>query len=135
MRPIPLSFCLALCLVSGRAASEPPPADRNPVIDADFPDPAVLRARDGFYYVYATQSGPEGAMRNIQAARSRDLRHWEMLGDVLPVKPAWARRTQDFWAPHPVEEGGRYFLYYSAKPDAVLTDKERGLCLAVATAD
>jgi arabinan endo-1,5-alpha-L-arabinosidase len=30
---------------------------------------------------------------------------------------------------------GRYFLYYSAKPDAALTDPERGLCLAVAVAD
>jgi arabinan endo-1,5-alpha-L-arabinosidase len=33
------------------------------------------------------------------------------------------------------EAGGRYFLYYSAKPDAALTDQSRGLCLAVATAD
>jgi hypothetical protein len=27
----------------------------NPVIDDNFPDPAVLHAADGFYYVYATQ--------------------------------------------------------------------------------
>ena len=28
----------------------------NPVLDADFPDPAVVRASDGFYYAYATQT-------------------------------------------------------------------------------
>lgn len=103
----------------------------NPVLDTDFPDPAVLTASDGFHYVYATQGGG----RNIQAGRSRNLVDWEQLGDALPVKPAWAARTQDFWAPHVLEDRGRYFLYYSAKPDAALTDTTRGLCLAVATAD
>jgi arabinan endo-1,5-alpha-L-arabinosidase len=103
----------------------------NPVLDRDFPDPAVLRGSDGFYYVYATQGG--GA--NIQLARSRDLVAWEALPDALPVKPAWAAKTQDLWAPHVSEAGGRFYLYYSAKPDAALTDTSRGLCLAVATSD
>jgi arabinan endo-1,5-alpha-L-arabinosidase len=107
---------------------------QNPVLDEDFPDPAVLRAGDGYYYVYATQGAQAGRMLNIQLARSRDLVRWERLGDALPVKPAWASRTQDFWAPHVVAHGGRYFLYYSAKPDAALTDASRGLCLAVAIA-
>ena len=106
----------------------------NPVIDADFPDPAVLRAPDGYLYVYATQGVQGGAMRNIQLARSRDGVRWEQGGDALPIKPGWASRTQDFWAPHVVAHDGRYLLYYSAKPDAALTDPSRGLCLAVATA-
>lgn len=105
----------------------------TPVIDRDFPDPAVLRAGDGYYYAYATQGG-EGARANIQVARSRDLKRWEALPDALPVKPGWAARTQDFWAPDVFAAKGRYYLYYSAKPDAALADKERGLCLAVATA-
>ena len=33
------------------------------------------------------------------AARSRDLVHWTELADALPVKPVWASKTQDFWAP------------------------------------
>lgn len=103
----------------------------NPVIDADFPDPAVLHADDGYFYVYATQGGDP--VRNIQAARSRDLVRWETLGDVLPVKPRWAGKTQDFWAPDVYHREGTYYLYYSAKPDAALTDQSRGLCLAVAT--
>jgi arabinan endo-1,5-alpha-L-arabinosidase len=109
------------------------PTYTNPVFDADFPDPAVLRAEDGYYYAYATQGGEP--MHNLQVARSRDLVEWERLGDALPVKPGWARRTQDFWAPHVSVHRGRYYLYYSAKPDAALDDTSRGLCLAVATAD
>lgn len=102
----------------------------NPVIDRDFPDPAVLREANGDYFVYATQ----GNGYNIQVSRSRDLVHWDAPGDALPVKPAWASKTQDFWAPHVSAHDGRYYLYYSAKPDAALTDISRGLCLAVATA-
>jgi arabinan endo-1,5-alpha-L-arabinosidase len=102
----------------------------NPAIDSDFPDPAVLKARDGRYYAYATQGGG----LNIQVARSDDLARWQRLGDALPVKPRWASRTQDFWAPHVIEDRGRYYLYYSAKPDAALSDQNQGLCLAVAMA-
>jgi arabinan endo-1,5-alpha-L-arabinosidase len=134
LRPV---FLLCLALAGGPATADPPPAPAsftNPVLDSDFPDPAVLRARDGYYYVYATQSRVDGRMLNVQVARSRDLVRWERRGDALPVKPAWASHTQDFWAPHVAEHAGRYFLYYSAKPDAALTDTNRGLCLAVATA-
>jgi arabinan endo-1,5-alpha-L-arabinosidase len=105
----------------------------NPVLDADFPDPAVLLAPDGFYYAYATQSLREGHWINIQVARSSDLIHWEQLGDALPDKPAWAQTTQDFWAPSVIFDGSTYFMYYSATPD-VCHEPERGHCLAVATA-
>jgi arabinan endo-1,5-alpha-L-arabinosidase len=128
-----LAFALAGCAAAGPAPRATSYA--NPVLDADFPDPAVLTASDGFYYAFATQGGADGAKRNIQAARSRDLARWETLADALPVKPAWASNTQDFWAPHVSEAAGRYYLYYSAKPDAALADESRGLCLAVATAD
>ena len=30
-------------------------AVQNPVIDSNFPDPAAIKAADGYYYVYATQ--------------------------------------------------------------------------------
>ena len=130
-----LRLCLALLLCLGSiGAAQPAGHYQNPVIDEDFPDPAVLRAPDGFYYVYATQSAYDGHMLNIQAARSRDLVHWQRIGDALPVKPGWASRTQDFWAPHVVLHDGLYYLYYSARPDTALTDPSRGLCLAVATA-
>jgi len=84
----------------------------NPVLDADFPDPAVIEAPDGFYYAYATQTLRDEQWINIQVARSTDLVHWDHLGDALPDKPAWARQTQDFWAPSVIFDGSTYFMYY-----------------------
>ena len=42
----------------------------NPVLDSDFPDPAVILAPDGFYYAYATQTLRDDHWVNIQVARS-----------------------------------------------------------------
>jgi arabinan endo-1,5-alpha-L-arabinosidase len=106
----------------------------NPVLDEDFPDPAVIHAPDGFYYAYATQTLRDGHWINIQVARSRDLVDWQLLGDALPEKPSWARETQDFWAPFVLHDGDRYLMYYSATHDAC-HEPERGHCLAVATSD
>ena len=129
------ALALALAGCAAPRAAHPTADYANPVLDADFPDPAVLRAADGYYYAYATQTRTaEGRTINIQVARSRDLVSWTHLGDALPARPGWASRTQDFWAPHVAEHDGRYYMYYSAKPDAALTDQTRGLCLAVATA-
>jgi arabinan endo-1,5-alpha-L-arabinosidase len=100
----------------------------NPVFDADFPDPTVMRASDGWYYAYATQSIVGGRMVNIQVARSTDMTNWEHLGDALPIKPVWANQTQKFWAPHVSQSGDTFYLYYSADPNTLT-----GLCLAVAT--
>src|SRR3954470_763147 len=86
----------------------------NPVLDSDFPDPALILAPDGYYYAYATQTLREGQWINIQVARSADLVHWDHLGDALLEKPDWARTTQDFWAPSVIYDGATYFMYYSA---------------------
>jgi arabinan endo-1,5-alpha-L-arabinosidase len=124
----------SLLALSGCATplSRPQATYANPVLDADFPDPTVIRAGDGFYYGYATQTQRAGRWLNIQVARSADLLHWQHLGDALPAKPAWASKTQDFWAPDVIRDGPRYVMYYSAKPDSA--DERHGLCLAVATA-
>ena len=104
----------------------------NPVMDCDFPDPAVIHAPDGYYYAYATQTLRNCTWCNIQVARSSDLVHWDHLGDALPEKPEWAMKTQDFWAPSVIFDGSTYFMYYSATPD-VCHRHERGHALAVAT--
>lgn len=136
-----LAACGALLVVLGALAScavvpqggvaAPETSYVNPVLDRDFPDPAVLRAPGGGFYVYATQSAVGDRMLNIQVARSRDLARWEHLGDALPEKPGWAAKKQKFWAPHVIQdsEQGRYVMYYSAEPD-----NAAGKCLAVAAA-
>ena len=99
----------------------------NPVLGRDFPDPAVLRAADGWIYAYATQAYTANGVLNIQVARSRDLVNWAHLGDALPRKPAWAAAKQHFWAPHVLYDGLRYIMYFSAEPNAA-----KGKCLGVA---
>jgi arabinan endo-1,5-alpha-L-arabinosidase len=121
---------------AGAASAAPAPVTGtycNPVFDEDFPDPSVILAADGFYYAYATQTLRDGEWINIQVARSPDLVHWHHLGDALPNKPAWAKETQDVWAPYVVKDSDRYLMYYSATHDAC-HDPHRGHCLAVATA-
>jgi arabinan endo-1,5-alpha-L-arabinosidase len=127
-----LAAALALVLAGTAAPARHAVSYVNPVLDADFPDPMVLRAPDGSYYAYATQTKRAGQWVNIQLASSRDLTHWRQAGDALPVKPVWASQTQDFWAPHVVRAGARYILYYSAKPDT--SDERHGLCLGIAIA-
>ena len=122
-------------MADGQAPAVPVPLARtfqNPVLDADFPDPAVILAPDGFYYAYATQTLRDEHWVNIQVARSADLVHWHFLGDAMPEKPAWAANTQDFWAPYVFQDGDRFLMYYSATPD-VCDVPERGHCLAIAT--
>jgi arabinan endo-1,5-alpha-L-arabinosidase len=120
---------------AGSAASNVARSDpihfSNPVLDADFPDPAVILAADGYYYAYATQTLRGDEWINIQVARSANLVDWEQLGDALPDKPSWARTTQDFWAPSVIFDGSTYFMYYSATPDEYHRH-ERGHGLAVA---
>ena len=122
---------LLASLVSACAGFAPGgPTYTNPVLARDFADPAVLRAPDGWFFAYATQT-PHGRMLNIQVARSRDLVQWQHLGDALPDKPRWAANKQNFWAPHVIYDAQqeKYFMYYSAEPD-----NARGKCLAVAVA-
>jgi arabinan endo-1,5-alpha-L-arabinosidase len=101
----------------------------NPVLDLDFPDPSVLRAADGQFYAYATQTVSPSRILNIQVSRSSDLAHWSEPTEALPVKPSWARTTQDFWSPCVERLGSTYVMYYAAR-----ADDGPGLGLGVATA-
>lgn len=140
MRPLllALAFLLAACSTSApRFAAAPAGGPgalatagyANPVIDEDFPDPMVLRARDGTYYAYGTQRFAEDRVFNVPVYQSRDLVHWKFLGDAMPEKPAWTRDTQNIWAPHVLEDGGRFYLYFSGERNG-----RRGHGVGVATA-
>ena len=106
---------------------------QNPILDEDFPDPAVILGPDGYYYAYGTQTLRDGHWINIQVARSADLLHWEQLGDALPAKPDWAQHTQDFWAPSVISDGTTYFMYYSATPDECREGPDHALAVATST--
>ncbi len=83
------------------------------MLDADFPDPDVLRA-GGFYHLYATNDRDHEV--NVRVARSRDLKSWEILPDAMPQLPAWARPGKT-WAPEVAKFGERFVLYFTARHD------------------
>ena len=105
---------------------------QNPVLNRDFPDPSVLRAPNGTYYAYATETLIDGTFYNIQVAQSQDLVNWSWEGDALPGGVPWAQEGRSYWAPHVIyaPEQERYIMYFSAHHD-----EKGGKCLAVATAD
>ncbi|HWP44891.1 MAG TPA: glycoside hydrolase family 43 protein, partial [Blastocatellia bacterium] len=136
--------CLLLLFVSAAGLTAQTGAYVNPVFDTDFPDPTVILASDGWFYAYATQTILDGRSQNIQVARSKDLVRWERMPDAMPVKPRWASRTQQFWAPDVHQRGDTFYMYYSAvlNPDLaeqfkrenrVETSREAVFCLGVAT--
>ncbi len=100
----------------------------NPVYTSDFADPTVVRAHDGWFYAYGTNTEVNDTLYHIQVAKSQDLVHWEIAGDALPTKPTWA--DKDFWAPHVLYDGKQkqYYLYYSGESP----DDKIGKCIGVA---
>ena len=87
----------------------PPSVFTNPVIDANFPDPALLHD-GGAFYAYATNSG-----QTMPCRRSADLVHWTLLPDAMPALPAWVRPGRT-WAPVVRSLGPRrgYVAYFTA---------------------
>ena len=85
----------------------------NPVLDESHADPTVIRAEDGYYYMYSTESG--GRNDGMGIYRSADLVSWEWAGQVLHDKfPAWSVKSEyDLWAPEIRRIGERYVIYYS----------------------
>jgi beta-xylosidase len=93
----------------------------------DHPDPSVIRSGDEYWAAVTTGSWAP----HFTLLRSRDLVRWETVGAVFEKRPAWA--GSDFWAPELVEDGGRFFVYYTARRDEG-PRKTGSLCVAVATA-
>lgn len=53
-------------------------AYHNPVIRIAAPDPTAMRAKDGYFYLYATED-----IRNLPIFRSRDMVKWEEIGTAF----------------------------------------------------
>lgn len=102
-----LASVAADCAVADEAVAAP--GSRPPVLPYDFADPEVVQV-GGTYYGYATNGGGG----NVQLIRSRDLVHWEWLGDALPTLPGWAAPNRT-WAPAVLPGPGRHVLYYSVR--------------------
>lgn len=101
---------------------------------ANVHDPSVMRAEDGYFYMYQTDASYGNAHDghgHFHARRSKDLVNWEYMGASMNDTPAWVktklneyRATQGlpaienpsygFWAPVARKVAtGKYRMYYS----------------------
>jgi beta-xylosidase len=96
----------------------------NPVLNQNFPDPALLEA-DGVFYAFATNSG----RTNIPTATSTDLVSWSALPDAMPQLAPWVAPVRSMvWAPEVIKVGDDYRMYYTAHDQA--TSRQ---CIGVAS--
>ncbi len=104
----------------------PPGTFTNPVIDADFPDPFILKG-NGHWYAYATTD----AAQHLQLATSDDLVTWRMLDDPLPKLASWS--SGETWAPEVLRTSAGFVLYYTAHdPELKRPDGNGSQCITVA---
>lgn len=121
-----LNFFLILALFTAGCAQTPRTQYQNPILHSNFPDPFLLKVKDT-WYAYATN----GSGRNVQRATSRDLVHWEIKPDAMPLLAPWIQRaSSDVWAPEVIFTAGQYVLYYTAR------EQQSGKqCIGVAVSD
>ena len=102
-----VTLCAPLLLSMAAAAQTS--TYRNPVIDRSAPDPTVLRADDGTFYLYSTED-----VRNLPIYSSRNLVDWKFVGTAFneQSRPQWLP-DGGIWAPCINRIGSKYVLYYS----------------------
>lgn len=110
-------------------------SDRNRWNLANVHDPTVMKADDGYYYMYQTDASYGNAHAgngHFHARRSRDLVNWEYLGATMSeTPPAWIKEklngyraemglapidnpSYGYWAPVARRvSAGKYRMYYS----------------------
>lgn len=90
--------------------------DLSPVLNENFPDPAVLKGKDGKWYAFATNSGGV----TVQVARADNpLGSWTLLDKDAMTERTWFADSNT-WAPDVQALGdGSYIMYFSGQlPDS-----------------
>jgi arabinan endo-1,5-alpha-L-arabinosidase len=110
-------LCFGLVACTSSSSGESAPTYSNPVFRHDAPDPSIIRAADGNFYIYTTQSIYSAGVLNLPILKSADLVHWKLAGQVFPSIPRWAVGGPggDMWAPHGFVNHGRYYVYYASR--------------------
>ena len=67
-----LLLSLLTCCTMAVHAQQPAGEYRNPIIPRNLPDPTVIKADDGYYYLYATEN-----IRHLPIYRSKNLVDWD----------------------------------------------------------
>lgn len=100
---------------------------QNPVFEPTNADPTIVKADDGYFYVYSTEDHWGDRLHLIPIIRSKDLVNWEFVGDAFETKPTW-KPAGSLWAPDISRYAGKYYLFYSY---SLWGDPNPGIGLAV----
>src|SRR3954466_14340898 len=86
---------------------------KNPVLNADYSDPDVIRVGNDFYLVSSSFESVPG----LPILHSKDLVNWTILGHALLRQPPFEhfsipRHGEGVWAPSMRYHKGEFYLYY-----------------------
>lgn len=81
----------------------------NPIINQSMPDPTIVKAKDGYFYVYATENTP-----NVPIYRSKNLVDWEFVNTAFTntSRPDF-EPNGSIWAPDVSYIKNKYVIHYS----------------------
>lgn len=81
----------------------------NPVYNRSMPDPTIIKGRNGYFYMYATED-----TRHTPISKSKDLVTWQFVGTAFSedTRPTF-EPNGGLWAPDINFINGQYVLYYS----------------------
>ncbi|WP_248962199.1 family 43 glycosylhydrolase [Sphaerisporangium perillae] len=120
MRPLVIAaLLLASVVVPTPPAQADGPTYTNPVTSGvvnTFPDPTMIRGKDGLWYAYGTTNPIQGTTEHIlPMLSSPDMIHWTYSGDVYSAAdhPSWWPNGTRPWAPDIRYVDGSYHLTYS----------------------
>lgn len=102
---------------------------KNPIFEPVLADPTVVKVGDEFY-AYGTEDnwGEQGGYHLVPVIKSKDLVHWEVVGNSMAKKPDWKERG-GIWAPDVTEVDDQFYMYYSF---STWGDQNPGIGLAIA---
>ena len=87
---------------------------KNPIINADYSDPDVVRVGDDYYMTASSFCDIPG----LPILHSKDLVNWEIIGHAIAEMPEYAQSAPDpshgnhVWAPSIRYHNGEFYIYY-----------------------
>lgn len=104
-------FCgILLCTLFAACQQKEPTYYKNPIVRAEAPDPSVIRAADGTFYLYATGG-------NYSIYKSTDMINWQKTGEVFNQetypKEVRNNRRATLWAPEIRYIKDKYVIFYT----------------------
>ncbi|MBQ8098700.1 MAG: family 43 glycosylhydrolase [Bacteroidaceae bacterium] len=97
---------LGLLLFSAWGSETSAQVFKNPMIDENAADPTVMKAKNGYYYLYST---------GARIFRSKDMLQWNEVGNCFAEDgaPSFVPGVRRIWAPDINYIKGQYVLYFA----------------------